>query len=177
MVQLKHRQKCRCQPTSSLSSISMESMAESRLHCMTQAVPEKRQLLKLSMQVEARAEVEVPEHLISAEHLDQLMAEHQPRFLPTATSITKEDIPDIPSDEPSEQIMQFKLSNGIKVNARRTLNEPKAAMLRMIAAGDAPIIRPSHSVGVLYSSPFVRHLRYWRQSGDVYQLVLCQLVA
>ncbi|KAL0020811.1 hypothetical protein WJX79_007906 [Trebouxia sp. C0005] len=88
-----------------------------------------------SIEVEARAEVEVPEHLISAEHLDQLMAEHQPRFLPTATSISKEDIPVIPSDEPSEQIMQFKLSNGIKVNARRTLNEPKAAMLRMIAAG------------------------------------------
>jgi len=115
-----------------------DPIAESRLHCMTQAVLGKLQLLKLSMQVEARAEVEVPEHLISAEHLDQLMAEHQPRFLPTATSISKEDIPVIPSDEPSEQIMQFKLSNGIKVNARRTLNEPKAAMLRMIAAGDTP---------------------------------------
>ncbi len=109
------------------------------------------------MQVEARAEVEVPEHLISAEHLDQLMAEHQPRFLPTATSISKEDIPVIPSDEPSEQIMQFKLSNGIKVNARRTLNEPKAAMLRMIAAGDTPLIRPSHSVSLLHSSPIVGH--------------------
>ena len=52
------------------------------------------------MQVEARAEVEVPEHLISAEHLDQLMAEHQPRFLATATSTSKEDIPVIPQMNP-----------------------------------------------------------------------------
>ncbi len=129
------------------------------------------------MQVEARAEVEVPEHLISAEHLDQLMAEHQPRFLPTATSITKEDIPVIPSDEPSEQIMQFKLSNGIKVNARRTLNEPKAAMLRMIAAGDTP---PPSGYPTLSACSTCHELwdilKCWRQSGIGYYLVQWQLV-
>ena len=123
----------------------------------------------------------MPEHLISAEHLDLLMAEHQPRILPTATSTSKEDIPVIPSDEPSEQIMQFQLSNGIKVNARRTLNEPKAAMLRMIAAGGSPLIRPPHSVSLLHSSSIVGHqlwgsLRCWRQSGNGYYLTPWHLV-
>ena len=117
----------------------------------------------------------MPEHLISAEHLDQLMAEQQPRFLPTATSMSKEDIPVIPSDEPSEQIMQFKLSNGIKVNARRTLNEPKAAMLRMIAAGDTPLIRPSHSISLLPSTSILGHSEVL-ESGTGYYLVPWQLV-
>ena len=44
--------------------------------------------------------------------------------------------PDVqPLDRPAEGVLQFRLSNGIRVNARRTFNEPKSAMLRVIAAG------------------------------------------
>ena len=88
-------------------------------------------------QVEARAEVEVPEHLISDEHLDQLMLERRPQYV--SIGADPEGGPLHPSDNPAEGIIQLRLSNGIRVNARRTLNEPKAAMLRMIAAGEVAV--------------------------------------
>ena len=87
------------------------------------------------VQVEARAEVDVPSQLISEEQLDQWVEERQPRYLSTENLMPPGGHPSVPSDNPAEGIMQFRLSNGIKINARRTLNEPKAAMLRVIAAG------------------------------------------
>lgn len=34
-----------------------------------------------------------------------------------------------------EGIQRRRLSNGIRINSRRTMNEPHGAMLRMVAAG------------------------------------------
>ena len=88
-------------------------------------------------QVEARADVDVPERLIAEEHIQKLVEERQPHYVQGgdhALSLGADSGP--PSDDPSEGIMQFRLSNGIRINARRTTNEPKAAMLRMIAAGN-----------------------------------------
>jgi len=82
--------------------------------------------------------VDVPEHLISEEHINNLMAERQPHYISeSSTGFHIEPKGDFlhPSDDPSEGILQLRLSNGIRINARRTLNEPKAAMLRMVAAG------------------------------------------
>lgn len=92
-------------------------------------------------QVEARADVDVPDRLISEAKLQELMQKHQPRFVPVegsspSVSEPPTHTPDASrADNPSQGVMQLRLSNGIRVNARRTLNEPKAAMLRMVAAG------------------------------------------
>ena len=96
--------------------------------------------------MEARAEVDVPEQLISEEQLDQMVEERQPRYVSTENLTPQGGHPLVPSDNPAEGIMQFTLSNGIKINARRTLNEPKAAMLRVIAAGGV-----SHLPALSYS--------------------------
>jgi hypothetical protein len=37
--------------------------------------------------------------------------------------------------DPATGVVRLQLSNGIKVNYRRTDNEPQAAMIRMVAAG------------------------------------------
>ena len=99
-------------------------------------------MLCLSMlQVEARADVDVPDRLISAADLQEMLQKHQPRFVPVEGSSPNVSEPPSASmdaskaEDPSQGIMQLRLSNGIRINARRTLNEPKAAMLRMVAAG------------------------------------------
>lgn len=93
------------------------------------------------LQVEAREDVDVPDRLISEAQLQDLLHKHQPRFVPVeGSSPSVSEPPPYTTDaslaeDPSQGIMQLRLSNGIRVNARRTLNEPKAAMLRMVAAG------------------------------------------
>ena len=89
-------------------------------------------------------EVEVPDHLISDEEINRLMEERQPHYLPIEgqPKTPQLDSNAQPSDNPAEGILQFRLSNGIRINARRTLNEPKAAMLRMCAAGDICCSQP-----------------------------------
>ena len=42
-----------------------------------------------------------------------------------------------------EGIQRRRLSNGIRVNSRRTTNEPHGAMLRMVAAGEGCTQHPS----------------------------------
>ena len=101
-----------------------------------------RQSKNLCMQIAAREDVEVPAHLISDEEINRLMEERQPHYLPMGSDPAPQpSLQDAaqPSDSPAEGILQFRLSNGIRINARRTLNEPKAAMLRMVAAGQ-PIL-------------------------------------
>ena len=83
----------------------------------------------------------MPDRLISEAQLQELLQQHQPRFVPVEGS--GPSISDVPAytveagkvEDPSQGVMQLRLSNGIRINARRTLNEPKAAMLRMAAAG------------------------------------------
>ena len=96
-------------------------------------------------QVEARADVDVPEFLIPDSQLNQKLAQHQPRYVPiegpsSSASFTEVMANESNYEDPSQGIMQLKLSNGIRINARRTLNEPKAAMLRMVAAGELPLL-------------------------------------
>ena len=91
-------------------------------------------------QVEARADVDVPNFLIPDNVLNEKLAEYQPRYVPIEGPSSSASVTEVLANEsnysdPSEGIMQLKLSNGIRINARRTLNEPKAAMLRMVAAG------------------------------------------
>lgn len=38
-------------------------------------------------------------------------------------------------EDPETGVVQLKLSNGIAINFRRSLNEPQAAMVRMVASG------------------------------------------
>ena len=42
-----------------------------------------------------------------------------------------------------EGIQRRRLSNGIRINSRRTMNEPHGAMLRMVAAGGGCAQHPS----------------------------------
>eukprot|EP00884_Botryococcus_braunii_P007566 jgi/Botrbrau1/16810/Bobra.150_2s0037.1 len=86
-----------------------------------------------SLEVEAPVDIDVPDCLISEEHITQLMAERQPEFvpvdgLPQGTSV-------LASADPITGVVQRRLSNGIKINFMKSDNEPQAAMLRMVAAG------------------------------------------
>lgn len=94
----------------------------------------------VSTQVEARADVDVPEFLIPESELNHKLAQQQPRYVPIDGLSSSASVAEVMANEnnyedPSQGILQLKLSNGICINARRTLNEPKAAMLRMVAAG------------------------------------------
>ena len=96
-------------------------------------------------QVEARADVDVPEFLISESDLSSMLQQHQPRYVPLDGPSSSASLAEVAAsennyDDPSQGILQLKLSNGIRINARRTLNEPKAAMLRMVAAGEPPVL-------------------------------------
>ena len=89
--------------------------------------------------------MDVPEFLIPENDLNSLLAQHQPRYVPLDGPSSSASLAEVAAnennyDDPSQGIMQLKLSNGIRINARRTLNEPKAAMLRMVAAGEALFI-------------------------------------
>ena len=92
-------------------------------------------------QVEARADVDVPDRLIPDAQLQGKLQKHQPSFVSVEGSSPSVSEPPSTSaaagtaEDPSQGVMQLRLSNGIRINAKRTLNEPKAAMLRMVAAG------------------------------------------
>ena len=92
----------------------------------------------------------MPDSLIPEAQLQELLQQHQPRFVPVEGS--SPGVSDVPAytveagkvEDPSQGMMQLRLSNGIRINARRTLNEPKAAMLRMVAAGMILTTVPSY---------------------------------
>ena len=85
--------------------------------------------------------MDVPEFLIPESELNHKLAQQQPRYVPIEGPSSSASLAEVVANEnnyedPSQGILQLKLSNGIRINARRTLNEPKAAMLRMVAAGE-----------------------------------------
>lgn len=89
--------------------------------------------------------MDVPEFLIPESELNHKLAEQQPRYVPIEGPSSSASLAEVVANEnnyedPSQGILQLKLSNGIRINARRTLNEPKAAMLRMVAAGGPPCL-------------------------------------
>lgn len=91
-------------------------------------------LAEAGEEVERAADVEVPESLLPAAELEVLLAERQPRFVPVDGEVSSSG-ETRPSPDPYSGISQRRLSNGIKVNYRHTDNEPRAAMLRLVAAG------------------------------------------
>jgi len=96
-------------------------------------VPQEDILQSLSQEtpeLEAQPDIDVPVHLLSSEQVEELMARHQPHFVPVGAAkqvVTTED--------PDTGVVQLKLSNGIGVNFRRSVNEPQSAMFRLIASG------------------------------------------
>jgi predicted Zn-dependent peptidase len=99
-------------------------------------------LTEAGVDVEARPDVDVPDALLPDERVEDLMAERQPHFVsvPTPSTISGSGSSDVddsarPGPDPSSGVIQRQLSNGIKVNIRHTDNEPKAAMVRVVAAG------------------------------------------
>lgn len=88
-------------------------------------------LAEIGDEIEAQDDIDVPDALLPDELVDRLLAERNPHFVPVAASTS--DV-HIESDQASG-VQQRRLSNGIKVNFRHTDNEPKAAMVRVVAAG------------------------------------------
>lgn len=75
-------------------------------------------------------EVDVPEHLVPEDVLAALLEERQPAWVevPGAGSAR-------PAPHPASGVVQRRLSNGVALNYRVTPNEPRAAALRVTAAG------------------------------------------
>ncbi|KAL4457809.1 hypothetical protein ABPG75_012674 [Micractinium tetrahymenae] len=100
-------------------------------------------LAEQGIEVEAREDVEVPDALLPDDAVQALVAERQPRFVPVDGASTSGDAPAQPPRRADGTVgvpghggvVQLRLSNGIKVNYRRTDNEPRGAMLRLVAAG------------------------------------------
>ncbi|KAK3240438.1 hypothetical protein CYMTET_49716 [Cymbomonas tetramitiformis] len=84
----------------------------------------------------ASSDVDVPEFLIPQEELSRLLEERQPSFVPPSfqPNVIKgtEGLPDAAE---VTGVKLLELSNGVRVNYRRTENEPSAAMVRMVARG------------------------------------------
>jgi hypothetical protein len=85
------------------------------------------------LEVEAREDVDVPDALLPDEVVEALVAERRPRFV--ALDGSELSSVSSPAQPGHGGVVQLRLSNGIKVNYRRTDNEPRGAMLRLVAAG------------------------------------------
>jgi len=83
-----------------------------------------------SMPLEPVQDFEVPDNLVIDAVLDEMVAEHKPRFVPVEGQTEVQSKPDAITG-----IVQKRLSNGVAVNYFRTDNEPQAAMIRIVAAG------------------------------------------
>ena len=83
-----------------------------------------------SGEIENVDDMDVPEGLFTDAQLDALVAERRPQFVPVT-----EGGDTLPAADPVTGVTQRKLSNGIRVNYAVTHNEPKAAMLRVVASG------------------------------------------
>lgn len=84
--------------------------------------------------------LQVPDALLPDDAVEALVAERQPRFVPLdGASSSGADLPRSADGTVGAAghggVVQLRLSNGIKVNYRRTDNEPRGAMLRLVAAG------------------------------------------
>ena len=92
-------------------------------------------LSEVGMEIEAREDVDVPDALLPEEAVQALVAERQPAFVPIDGSPAAAANGSMPHAPGHGGVVQLRLSNGIKVNYRRTDNEPRGAMLRLVAAG------------------------------------------
>lgn len=90
-------------------------------------------LAEAGVDVEARPDVDVPDALLPDERVEKLMAERRPHFVSVPGSSNNNSSSS--AADSSLGVVQRQLSNGIKINIRHTDNEPKAAMVRVVAAG------------------------------------------
>jgi predicted Zn-dependent peptidase len=85
------------------------------------------------MEVEPLPDVDVPDALLPDDAVDALVAERRPAFVPLdGPGGVKATTPPV---DAATGIVQRRLSNGIRVNYRHTDNEPRAAMVRVVASG------------------------------------------
>lgn len=87
-------------------------------------------LVEDSGDIEPVEDFDVPDRLLSEEELQAIMAERKPSFVPVEPGASAE-----PAVDPVTGVVRIKLSNGVTVNCKRTANEPRAAMIRLNAAG------------------------------------------
>ncbi|CAL8466878.1 g6414 [Coccomyxa elongata] len=92
-----------------------------------------QELAAPSLQVDPPEDIEVPQSLLPPDLVEQLVAERNPHFVPLERFGPSSS--PMPPPDPSTGIVQRRLSNGIRVNYCHTDNEPRAAMVRMVAAG------------------------------------------
>ena len=88
----------------------------------------------------------MPDALLPDDVTQRLVAERQPQLLPVPglegqqqaqqqqQQVQQAGAPPAPAD-PADGVRQLRLSNGIRVNYRVTDNEPRSAMLRLVAMG------------------------------------------
>ncbi|CAG9466529.1 unnamed protein product [Pedinophyceae sp. YPF-701] len=81
-------------------------------------------------EIDALEDVDVPQHLIDPAEVDRKVAELKPEWVPPAGAGEAR-----PAADPATGVVQRRLSNGVRVNYRRTENEPGAAVLRLAAPG------------------------------------------
>lgn len=89
-------------------------------------------LAEPSLEVEAPEDIDVPDALVPPERVAELLASRKPHFVPVPGREAEGPFP--PAD-PETGIVQRRLSNGVRVNYCSTDNEPRAAMLRLVAPG------------------------------------------
>ena len=89
-------------------------------------------LAEPSLEVEAPEDIDVPDALVPPERVAELLAARKPHFVPVPGREAEGAFP--PAD-PETGIVQRRLSNGVRVNYCSTDNEPRAAMLRLVAPG------------------------------------------
>jgi predicted Zn-dependent peptidase len=89
-------------------------------------------LAEPSLEVDAPDDVDVPDTLVPEEAVAELMGRLQPHFVPIPG---RADAATTPPPDPDTGIVQRRLSNGVRVNYCATDNEPRAAMLRLVAPG------------------------------------------
>ncbi|GMH43786.1 hypothetical protein BSKO_11720 [Bryopsis sp. KO-2023] len=89
-------------------------------------------LMDRDIEVEAQADIDVPDDLLSKQEIEKLIEERQPCYV-NVENASPED-PTV-SKDPATNIVQRRLSNGIRLNYVYADNEPKTALLRMVVPG------------------------------------------
>lgn len=113
---------------------------------------------------------QVPDALLAEEAVQELMQERRPTLVPlpphTAPSSSLEEaLAASSSGDPAQGVRQLRLSNGVRVNYRVTDNEPRSAMLRLVASGGRA--REGAGVGPTGSGVVAVGTRALSESGTV----------
>ena len=122
-------------------------------------------LAEAGLEVEAQPEVDVPPALLPDELVATMVAERQPRFVPPGPPGTSLGSTPTPPPDAATGVVQRRLSNGIRVNYRQTDNEPRAAMVRVVAAGGRS--REGEGVGPFGTGVVAVGTRTLSESGTV----------